>query len=308
MVITQSLSNKVGVLIIALAFFPFITPAIGLLMGISYVALFGQKFELSSYSSLILQLAVVLMGFHMNLNTVAALSGTALFITAGSVIFTLFAGFLLLRLFKVDRKTGVLIATGTAICGGSAIGAMAPVINARDQQISLALMVVFVLNGIALFIFPPIGHIFQMSSHHFGLWAAISIHDTSSVVGAAASYSNGALEVATTVKLTRALWIIPITMGVSFLRKGKAQGKTKRPWFILLFAGAMIFAWLIPQWSESYDHLNWLGNRLMVVALFLVGTGFSIDEIKRAGWRTMLMAIVLWCIISVLSFVFINML
>ena len=171
-------------------------------------------------------------------------------------------------LFKVEKNTTMLISSGTAICGGSAIAAVSPIIDAKNNQITFALTVIFVLNAIALFIFPIIGHALGMSQESFGYWSAIAIHDTSSVVGAGAAYGSEALEIATTVKLTRTLWIIPLSFLVLFInRKNARGGKVKIPWFILYFVVAIILAYYLPSYAETFNHLNWLGKKGMVVSL-----------------------------------------
>nr|MBP6284716.1 putative sulfate exporter family transporter [Paludibacteraceae bacterium] len=207
------------------------------------------------------------------------------------------------KLLKVDGKIATLISAGTAICGGSAIAAVASVINPKSAQISVSLIVIFILNAVALLIFPAIGHYFHLSEETFGNWAAIAIHDTSSVVGAGAMYGPKALEIATTVKLIRALWIIPLSIVIALLHKDAAKGKIKIPWFIGLFVVAIIIAYLLPSGQVLFDSLNWLGKRGMVIALFLIGSNLSLKEAKSAGFKTFLLGVLLWLFIGVGSFI-----
>lgn len=288
----------------------FITAPMALFCGILLAFLkIERPFEFKKYSSPLLQYSVVLMGFGMSLQQVIEVSSKGIVLTACSVLLVFLFGMLLGRLLKVDRNTSMLISSGTAICGGSAIAAVSPIINAKDNQISFALTVVFVLNALALFIFPPIGRALNMSEVDFGYWSAIAIHDTSSVVGAGAAYGPDALQTAVTVKLARTLWIIPLSFLVLFInRKHDAnKGKIKIPWFILYFVVAILIAFLLPQFSELYTNLAFLGRRGMVVALFMIGCGFSFEDLKKAGWRSFVLGVLLWIVIAVSSFLlFIN--
>jgi len=302
MAITQSQTKIIYGILLFLCFMPFISPAVALGLGI-LLSLLGIKHGgIAKYTSFSLQASIVLMGFGMNLTQVISASKTGFVETAVSVVFVMLAGFLMAKLFKVDAKIGTLISAGTAICGGSAIAAVSPVINAKNFQISFSLVVIFVLNAIALFIFPIIGHHFNMSQETFGTWAAIAIHDTSSVVGAGATYGAQALEVATTVKLIRALWIIPLSLLIAFFQKDKIGGKVKIPWFIGLFVVAIVIAYFFPAGAETYTHFSWLGKRGMVVALFLIGSNISFSEVKKAGFRSFALGILLWLLIGVSSF------
>lgn len=284
-----------------LCLMPFFTAPIALASGILLTLFKLEKpYEIKKYTSKILQWSIVLMGFGMSLEKVIETSQTGVLLTAASVILTFFFGLALGYLYKVDKNTTMLIASGTAICGGSAIAAVSPIIDAKNNQITFALTVIFVLNAVALFIFPVIGQALNMSQENFGYWSAIAIHDTSSVVGAGAAYGKEALEVATTVKLTRTLWIIPLSFIVLFLnRKENKSNKIKIPWFILYFVIAIVIAYFLPQYQETYNHINWLGKKGMVLALFLIGTSFSIEDLKTAGLKSFLLGISLWIIISI---------
>ena len=302
MTLNQKQINLIYGSVLFLCFLPFVSPAIALAIGI-ILSLSGIKHaSISKYTSFSLQASIVLMGFGMNLAQVISASKTGFIDTAISVVFVMVSGYILARLLKVDSKLSYLISVGTAICGGSAIAAVAPVLNAKNFQISFSLVVIFILNAIALVIFPMLGHYFNMSQETFGTWAAIAIHDTSSVVGAGATYGPRALEVATTIKLIRALWIIPLSLFIAFTQKDKSAGKVKIPWFIGLFIISIVIAWIFPQGAATYSHFNWLGKRGMVVALFLIGSNISFADVKKAGVRSFVLGISLWILIGVSSF------
>lgn len=300
-------SQYLYVIIIGICFLPFLSPAIALFIGI-VLSLIGIKHEkFPKYTSKILQLSIVLMGFGMSLKTVLIASKTGFMETIISVVVVMVMGILLGKLMKVEKNTSILIASGTAICGGSAIAAIAPILGSKSYQNSFALIVVFVLNGIALFLFPWIGHQLSLSQEAFGNWAAIAIHDTSSVVGASAIYGEKALQVATTVKLIRALWIIPLSIVIAYMNKKGDKKSIHFPWFILFFVIAIIFANIFPTFQDTYTHFNWLGKRGMVVALFLIGSNISISDIKQSGFRSFALGISLWILIAVGSLIFITL-
>jgi len=286
-------------LIICCCFLPFMSPATALFIGL-VLSLIGIKHEnIHKHTSKILQASIVLMGFGMSLSTVISASSTGFVITLVSVTTVMILGILLGKLFKVEKNIALLIAAGTAICGGSAIAAVAPILKSKNYQNSFALIVVFVLNAVALFLFPFIGHKMGLSQETFGNWAAIAIHDTSSVVGAGAIYGEEALQVATTVKLIRALWIIPLSLVIAFLNKNDDKKAIKFPWFILLFVLAIVFANIFPGFQDSYAHFNWLGKRGMVVALFLIGSNITVSEIKKSGIKSFALGISLWAVIAI---------
>ncbi len=291
-------------LVIVLCFFPFISPAIALFTGLVF-SLIGLRYEgYQRYSSRILQASVVLLGFGMNLSEVLTASRDGFLLTLISVCSVMALGLLLGKLFKVDKNTSLLISSGTAICGGSAIAAVAPIINSKSHQSTFALVVVFVLNAAALFIFPVVGQFLGLGQELFGNWAAIAIHDTSSVVGAGAIYGEEALQVATTVKLIRALWIIPLSLSIAFFNKSEGKRKIKFPWFILYFVFAILISNYLPSYAESYQHFVWLGRRGMVLALFLIGSNISISQLKHSGTKSFAQGILLWVIVSVSSLFF----
>lgn len=284
-------------------FLPFISPAIALATGLSLSLLGLKQKQITKYTSLSLQGSIVLMGFGMNLTQVVSASKTGFVDTAISVVMVMSVGLLLAQLLHVDFKIGTLISAGTAICGGSAIAAVSSVLNPKSSQISFSLVVVFILNAIALVIFPAIGHYFNLSQETFGTWAAIAIHDTSSVVGAGAMYGPKALEVATTIKLIRALWIIPLSIVIALVQKDRSNGKIKIPWFIGLFVISIVIAYFFPNGHNLFENFNWLGKRGMVIALFLIGSNISLAEAKNAGFKSFALGVLLWLFIGVASFV-----
>lgn len=248
----------------------------------------------------LLKIAVVGLGFGMNLKETLAAGQDGFILTVFSISITLILGYFLGRLLKMNRKSSHLISSGTAICGGSAIAAVAPVINASEKDISISLGVIFLLNSIALIVFPPLGHLFGLSQHQFGLWCAIAIHDTSSVVGAAYTFGEEALKVATTVKLARALWIIPLSILSVFLFKGKGKS-VKIPYFIFLFILAIIMNSYLAIPSVITGSITSISKSLLVLTLFLIGAGLSLDKIKSAGWKPMILGVSLWIFISISS-------
>ena len=283
---------------------PFVSPAIALFMGLLLGFTVGNPYtkQSSKASKHLLQFAVVGLGFGMNLHESLQSGKEGMLFTIVSVVGVLAIGYWLGRRMLLDTKTSYLISSGTAICGGSAIAAVAPIIKASPNQMSISLGTVFILNAIALFIFPPIGRFLELTQEQFGMWAAIAIHDTSSVVGAGAAYGRKALEVATMVKLTRALWIIPISIAITFFFKQK-ESKVKIPWFIFFFILAMIVntVFNIPMGFTSF--ITMLSKRGMTVTLFLIGSGLSLKTLKTVGVKPLLLGVTLWILIGVASLV-----
>ena len=287
------------------------TPPMALFMGLAFALLLGKAYpdtnkKLSKY---LLQYSVVGLGFGMNLQASLQSGKEGMLFTIVSVAGTILIGTLIGRkLLKVDRSTSYLISSGTAICGGSAIAAVGPVIKAKDTEMSVALGTIFILNAIALFIFPSIGHWLGMDQQQFGLWAAIAIHDTSSVVGAGAAYGEEALKVATTVKLTRALWIIPVALVTSLIFKTKGQ-KVKIPWFIVYFIVAMIFNTYILSLSDfgmmAGEAINSLARKSLTLTLFFIGASLSIDVLKSVGIKPLVQGVLLWIVISLSTLAYI---
>lgn len=281
---------------------PFVTPAIALFAGLAFALTAGQPYPKFSKktSKYLLQFSVVGLGFGMNLYASLQSGKEGMLFTIVSVFAVLALGIWLGKRLLIDRKTSYLIAAGTAICGGSAIAAVGPVVKADDNQMSMSLGTIFILNAIALFIFPPIGHLLGLTPEQFGLWAAIAIHDTSSVVGAGAAYGETALEIATMVKLTRALWIIPITILTMFLFKQKGA-KITIPWFILFFILAMVANTFLSLPEALTRSVVWAAKQGLTLTLFLIGAGLSRQVIRQVGIRPMVQGVLLWIFIGAIS-------
>lgn len=294
-----------GVLL-ASCFFPFISPPIALFMGLTFALICDQphpNFNKKS-SKYLLQFSVVGLGFGMNLHQALESGKDGMLFTIISVVGTLLIGSFIAWRMKINKKTGYLISSGTAICGGSAIAAIGPVIKADESQMSVSLGTVFILNAIALFVFPILGHYFGLTQHQFGLWSAIAIHDTSSVVGASSAYGEEALKVATTVKLTRALWIIPIAFVTSFIFKSKSE-KVYIPWFILFFVLAMVANTFLPLLDYLTSSIVWLARKGLTLTLFFIGASLSMDVLRKVGIQPMLQGVILWIMISSVSLLYI---
>lgn len=287
---------------IAACLLPFVSPAIALFMGLLLGFTVGNPYtkQSSKISKYLLQFAVVGLGFGMNLHESLQSGKEGMLFTIVSVVGVLAIGYWIGKRMLIDTKTSYLISSGTAICGGSAIAAVAPILKANSNQMSVSLGTVFILNAIALFIFPPIGRLLELTQEQFGLWAAIAIHDTSSVVGASAVYGHKALEVATMVKLTRALWIIPLSIATSFFFKQK-ESKIKIPWFIFFFVLAMILNTFFNLPEELTSFIVLLSKKGMTVTLFLIGSGLSIKVLKSVGIKPLVLGITLWVLIGVVS-------
>ena len=289
---------------IAACLLPFVSPAIALFMGLLLGFTVGNPYikQSAKASKYLLQFAVVGLGFGMNLFQSLQSGKEGMMFTVVSVVGVLVLGYLLGRRMLMDTKTAYLISSGTAICGGSAIAAVAPILNATPNQMSVSLGTIFILNAIALFIFPPIGRLLELTQEQFGLWAAIAIHDTSSVVGAGAAYGDKALEVATMVKLTRALWIIPLAFATTFFFKQK-DAKVKIPWFILYFVLAMVANTFLELPKTITSFIVSLSKIGMTITLFLIGSGLSLKVLKSVGMRPLVLGVTLWVFIAVISLV-----
>lgn len=285
-----------------------ITPPIALLIGLLYAFICGQAYPAynKKCSKMLLQYSVVGLGFGMNIEASLASSKEGIIFTVLSVSGTIILGWLLGRkLLKLERRTSYLISSGTAICGGSAIAAVGPIINAKGTEMSVALGTIFILNAIALFIFPSIGHALGLDEVQFGTWAAIAIHDTSSVVGAGGAYGDTALEIATTIKLTRALWIIPVALctAVVFRTQGK---KIAIPWFILWFIVAMVVnTYLLDSVPTVGSVVSGIARKCLTVTMFFIGGSLSLDVLRQVGLRPLLLGILLWIMVSVISLAYI---
>lgn len=308
-------------ILLALMFVPFkqicgvevISAPIALFVGLVFALIFGipyPKFN-KKLSKYLLQASVVGLGFGMNLERSLQSGAEGMIFTVASVIIVMVVGVVLGRYMRIDSKTSYLISSGTAICGGSAIAAVGGVLNAKENEMAVSLGVIFILNAIALFIFPPLGHMLGLDQHQFGTWAAIAIHDTSSVVGAGAAYGAEACELATLIKCTRALWIIPLAFftmwyyGRNSVKAGEEgeekKGKVSIPWFIFLFVAAMIFNTYVgtDTFRPAYDALVVIAKQCLIAVLFAIGAGLSLKVIKQVGVRPLVQAVILWIIIGV---------
>ena len=282
-----------------LSFSPIVSPPIALLFGILFVNIFGKVLETDTFVKKLLQYSIIGLGFGINLNTAIEAGSQGFLFTVSTIALVMIFGLFLAKILKIDKTIAQLISAGTAICGGSAIAAVAPILKANSKQTSVALGIVFVLNAVALFIFPEIGHFFNLSQNQFGIWSAIAIHDTSSVVGAASKYGNEALQIATTVKLARALWIIPLAFLISVFTK--SEGKIKIPYFIGFFVLAILAGTYLPFLQNFNSIISEISRDTLKVALFLIGAGLSLQNLKNIGIKPLLLGIILWIFISSIS-------
>lgn len=298
MPVKTNLIKLAYLILLGLCITPLMGAGVALVLGAAFAIILGNPYaEFSqSASKWLLKAAVIGLGFAVDFNHVIEVGRSSLVLTIVSITAIIGLGEILTQVFKLNRNTGVLISFGTAICGGSAIAAMAPVIKAKDHEVAVALGVVFLLNGVGLLLFPTIGHYLNLSQEQFGLWAALAIHDTSSVVGASATYGALALSIATTVKLTRAMWIIPYTTiaGVFW----RSEEKASIPLFIVGFLAAALINTYLPDYSSIWSALNSAAKQILVVTLFLIGSGLSLSVLRQAGVKPFIMATVLWVIVS----------
>ena len=288
-------------LLLLTCFLPLVTTPMALAAGIIFSLCLGNPWPEKSgkASQLLLKISVVGLGFGLSLGEVWTVGKGAVGYTVCGITLTIGLGLLLGRLLRLRGKTAALISCGTAICGGSAIAAIAPVLGAHDEETAVSLATVFTLNAVALILFPWVGHLLDLSQQQFGVWAGLAIHDTSSVVGAAASYGLEALRTGTTVKLTRAVWIAPLALGVGlWLRSEK---KAKFPLFIIGFMLAAMLHSLLPQVDQFWQTLSAIARQCLVVTLFLVGCGLSREVLKKIGSRPLIHGLLLWLAVSVLT-------
>lgn len=285
-----------------------ITPPLTLFVGLAFALTLGQPFPKfnKKASKILLQYSVIGLGFGMNIHSSLASGKEGMIFTiisvAGTVLLGLFLG---KKLLKTDTETSYLIGSGTAICGGSAIAAVGPVIKAKDESMSVALATIFVLNAVALFVFPPLGHALNLTQQEFGTWAAIAIHDTSSVVGAGAAYGEEALQVATTIKLTRALWIIPLALCTAFIFK-TGEKKISIPWFILFFIFAVVVnTYWLGEFPQVGQTISGIARKGLVLTMFFIGASLSRETLRKIGVKPLLLGILLWIIISIASLLYI---
>lgn len=298
----NNLKKAIFIIAALLCLFPFVQPPIALLAGFVLSFTIGHPYlKLNKKATKwLLQASVVGLGFGMNIYEAAEVGKEGIIFTVASIASTLAVGLLLGKILSTPKKTSLLISTGTAICGGSAIAAMTPVIDADEDETSVSLGIIFVLNSVALFIFPVLGHLLDMTQQQFGLWSAIAIHDTSSVVGAAHKYGDEALKIATTVKLERALWIIPISLIAAFFYK-KSGNKIAIPYFIFLYVLAMVVNTFVPHIELISPAIVAVSKRGLTLTLFLIGAGLTKEALKSIGVKPLVQGVLLWAFISVLS-------
>ena len=294
--------RKIFFLVLVTAcFLPWISTPMALAGGIIFSLGWGNPWpeKTAVFSQKLLQFSVVGLGFGLSIGELWTVGKGAVGYTFGGIVLTLGFGLLLGRMLRLRGNTAALISCGTAICGGSAIAAMAPVLGSQDEETAVALATVFTLNALALIVFPVIGHLADLDQQQFGVWAGMAIHDTSSVVGAAASYGLEALRTGTTVKLTRAVWIAPLALGVGlWLRSGK---KAKFPLFIIGFITAAMAHSLFPQANQLWDTCSAIARQCLVATLFLVGCGLSRELMKKVGSRALIHGVILWLMVSALT-------
>ncbi|ASK32597.1 hypothetical protein CEY12_22025 [Chryseobacterium sp. T16E-39] len=285
---------------------PWVSSPIALALGFLLAISLGNPFEkyLHRYIHLLLQISIVGLGFGLKLNEALEAGKTGLILTVISIVTVMILGYFLGRIFRLEKQLSYLVSVGTAICGGSAIAATSPIIKPSTKQISLALAIVFTLNSIALFVYPAIGHALHLSQEQFGLWCAVGIHDTSSVVGAASKFGDDALKIATTVKLARALWIIPVSIITMFIFKNK-ESKIKIPWFIGYFILAILLNTYIPLFDNFSTIITTVSKSGLNLTLFLIGSTLSLQTLKTIGLKPLAMAVILWITISVGSLLYI---
>ena len=275
-----------------------LSPPLALLAGIAFGMSMAHPFrsDAQRFSRLLLQASVVALGFGMPLAEVIRVGRSGVLYTAGSIAAATILGLSLGRILRVKQSPAYLITIGTAVCGGSAIAAVAPITRASDEDLAVSLGTVFLLNSVALLVFPFIGHATGLSQEQFGLWAALAIHDTSSVVGAAARYGAVALAVGATVKLVRALWIVPVSMTTAAISRSRAR--IRWPWFIGLFCLAALANTCFPQFHSTFDDWTRLGRAGLTVTLFLIGTGITRQTLREVGWRPLVQGLLLWVLVA----------
>jgi uncharacterized integral membrane protein (TIGR00698 family) len=313
-----TLPKVIFVLALAISFTGLLSPPIALTLGILFGLSFPHPYinESRGIARTLLQSSVVALGFGMNLREVLKAGGSGFIYTALGISFALVAGLALGKLLQVRGKSSFLITAGTAICGGSAIAAIGPILQADEEEMAVSLGTIFILNSIALLIFPPIGNAFHLSQSQFGLWAALAIHDTSSVVGAATKYGPQALVIGTTVKLARALWIVPLGLATAAIKRsrfqripanGDSRPRIQFPWFIAFFVLAAVLNTHFPAFGRPAHWLFTLGRLGLTATLFLIGSGISRATLKEVGWRPLLLGALLWLGVGLTSLYFIRM-
>ena len=301
-ILNTHIRKAVFIIAAVICLLPAVTPPVALLLGLILAQLIENPYHAIAHKATnwLLKISVVGLGFGMNVFSAIKAGREGVLFTIGSITLVFIAGTLAGKFFKTDKKTSLLISAGTAICGGSAIAALSPVIKANDKQISVSLGAIFILNSIALFVFPVIGHGLHLSQTQFGLWCALAIHDTSSVVGTASKYGAVALQTATTVKLARALWIIPVAFITAFLFKTDRKN-IRIPYFIGLFVLAMLVNTYVPFVKPVVPYITTLAKTGLTLTLFLIGTSLSFKTLRSVGVKPLLQAVMLWVLISGVS-------
>lgn len=285
----------------ALALLPVLSSAQALILGVFIAITLGNTYPTKSYTHRLLTWSVMGLGAGMNLVTVTKVGFEGLGYTSISIAFVFILGFFLSRFLGVEKEVGLLTTVGTAICGGSAIAAVTPVIKAKSHSVSVALGTVFILNALALVVFPPLGHYFELSQTAFGLWSALAIHDTSSVVGATVAYGPQAAEIGTTIKLARALWIVPVAFSVGMVFNRQSSGeaaKAKKPWFILGFILAAALVTWIPELRAPGHWVESVARRTLVLTLYFIGLDLSKETLSKVGIKPFIFGVALWAIVA----------
>ncbi len=294
----NSVNQAVFLLLFVGCFTGFVSPPVALTVGIAFGLIVPNPFPKESRigSRWLLQGSLIGLGFGMNIHEVLKAGSRGFLYTALGISTALIVGIALGKWLQIRGNSSYLISVGTAVCGGSAIAAVAPILHAEEEEIAVSLGTVFVLNSIALILFPPLGHSLNLSQTQFGLWAAIAIHDTSSVVGAAAKYGEQALLIGTTVKLARALWIVPLSLGIAAIKHSKVS--VQFPWFIVFFCVAALANTYSPASAPLMRNLFHLGRIGLTATLFLIGSGLSPASLKKVGWRPMVQGVLLWIVVG----------
>ena len=305
-IFSKRLNGIMYIILALLCLTPFISPPFALFLGLAFALTLGAPFPKfnKKISKYLLQISVVGLGFGMNLLDSVKAGSDGMLFTLFSVVSVMFIGIMVGKWLGISKVPSYLIASGTAICGGSAIAAVGPIAKANESEMSVSLATIFVLNAVALFLFPVLGHWLHLTQHQFGLWAAIAIHDTSSVVGAGATFGEEALKVATTVKLTRALWIIPLSIFTSFYFKSKGD-KIVIPWFIFFFVLAMVLNTYLHIPTPLTHGIVSVARQCLTLTLFFIGVGLSRSTIKMVGVKPLVLGVTLWFFIAIISLSFI---
>ena len=298
-----NLKKVLFIVLLTACVFPAVSTVEALIAGILFSLLLGNPWprKTSDWSRKLLQLSVVGLGFGQSLGQVWQVGKSSVSYTIIGITLTLLFGLLLGRFFRTEKNTSALISFGTAICGGSAIAAMSPVLKAKDDEAALALATVFTLNSVALLVFPFVGHLLNLTQHQFGVWAGLAIHDTSSVVGAAAAYGSTALATGTTVKLTRTMWIIPFVIAAAWMTR--SDSKVKVPLFIIGFVFAAAIRTVFPQFDHAWDTMEHTSRQALVTTLFLIGAGLTKEVLKKVGIRPLAQGVSLWLLASGLTLI-----